>query len=260
MARPKKSKDLIKVRRRKIFARRFWLALRVLLISGFFVAALWGINYFYNSSYFKIKTIDIEGNYHYNSEYIEGLLEELKGKNIFEADKKKVEDMLIEDLTWIKQVDFRKIFPDRIDLFIVERGPVIMVTYRNKHYLLDEEGIVLEDLGGDVPEAYEYLLEVTGAIDHGLEPGDLVAKKNVLSCADIYRGFDDDLKSIIKRAGIKDNVNGDIFFFTHEGIEIVIGDSRQVIKKIEVLKLLLKEDREYNIIDLRSPDNPVVKY
>lgn len=235
------------------------MTIRILLVLVFFAAALWGINYFYNSGYFNIKTIEVEGNNHYSKEFIEVILEDLKGKNIFEADKKNTEDMLAENLVWINEVEFKKIFPDRIALIITEREPSIIVSYRNNNYLLDGEGIVLEDLGGDIPEQFGHLLKVTGAVDHKLEEGDLIAKKNVLSCADIYRGFDESLKNIIKIAGIKDNISGDIYFITFEGMEIVFGDSSQVVKKIEVLKLLLKEDADYNIIDLRSPEKPVLK-
>jgi cell division protein FtsQ len=236
------------------------MTLRIILILIFFAAALWGINYLYNSGYFNIEEINITGNTHYDSEYIEDLLEDLKGKNIFEADKKKTEDILIANLVWVKTVEFKKIFPDRIEIMISERKPSLIIVYQGKYFLLDGEGIVLEDLGGQIPDDHSSLLKVSGAIDHGLDQGDTVAKKNVLSCADIYRGFDDGLKQIVKEAGIKDNIHGDIFFKTHEGSEIIFGDSSQVIKKIEVLKLLLKEDTDYNIIDLRSPDNPVVKY
>lgn len=236
------------------------MTLRVLLILVVFAGALWSINYFYSSGYFNIEEINIDGNIHYDNEYIEDLLKDLKGKNIFEADKKKTEDMLADSLVWIKTVELKKIFPDRINISILERKPSIIISYRNGYYLLDEEGMVLENLGSIIPDNYGSLLEVTGAINHGLEPGETVAKKNVLSCADIYRGFDDGLQGIIREAGIKDNIHGDIFFKTHEGMEIVFGDSSQVIKKIEVLKLLLKEDADYNIIDLRSPDNPVLKY
>ncbi len=260
MARSKKTKNLLKARKRKIFARRLWTALRIFLILVFFAAALWGINYFYNSGYFDIKSVDVQGNTRYSQDYIDGLLSGLSGKNIFEADKKEIEDTLSGKLIWIKTVELRKVFPDRIEIIISERKPSLILAYRNSYYLIDGEGMVLEKMGKDLLKEFGDLLEIKGAIEHSLEPGDVVAKKNVLSCADIYTGFDESLKAIIEYAGIRDNIRGDIYFTTVEGLEIVFGDSSQTVKKIEVLKLLLKEDTDYNIIDLKSPDNPVVKY
>ena len=256
----KKTENLVRARKRKVFFRRLWTAFRVVLILVLFTAVLWGLNYFYNSNYFKIKEIEVEGNTHYDDEYINELLSGLIGENIFEADKKNTEDALMEDLVWIRSAEFKKIFPDRIIIIIQERKPFLLIRYRNKHYLLDREGMVLEDVGDNIPDEYKGLLQVSGAIDHSIEPGNVLAKKNILSCAEIYMGFDDDLKTIIKDAGIKDNISGDIFFNTFSGLEIIFGDSSQVIKKIEVLKLLLKEGADYTIIDLKSPDNPVVKY
>lgn len=259
MARSQKTRSLIKARRRKIFARRLAVFARVLLVIVLFAAALWGVNYFYNSSYFKIKTLDINGNSHYSDEYINELLEGIQGENIFEVDKKEAEDLLTEDLVWIKTAELVKVFPDKIEIQLTERKPLLIIVYNRKYYLLDSDGMVLENLGTEIPEEYRELLEVTEAVDRSLQPGDIIAKKNILSCADIYTGFDDELKGIIRDAGIRDNVNGDIYFITTDGIEIVFGDSSQVIKKIEVLKLLLQEDEDYTIIDLRSPDNPAIK-
>jgi len=236
------------------------MAARMLLIIGAFAAALWGINYFYNSGYFNISEIHIEGSTHYGDEYIKELLHDLNGKNIFEADKKDTEDRLVQSLVWAHTVEFKKIFPDRIEISIIERKPSLLIDYRGGYFLIDEEGVVLEDLGRSIPDSYSSLLRIRDAIDHSLETGDTVAKKNVLSCADVYKGFDEDIRGIIKEAGIEHNIYGDIYFNTRDGMKIIFGDSSQVIKKIEVLKLLLKEGTVYNIIDLRSPDNPVVKY
>jgi cell division septal protein FtsQ len=256
----KKTKNLIAARRSKIFARRMWTALKVILVLASFAAALWGLNYFYNSSYFRIKTIDINGNTHYEDESIMELLPGIEGKNIFEADKKETEDVILEKLVWVRSAEFKKIFPDTIEINLAERKPLLILLRGDIRYLLDGEGIVLEDLGRKTPQEYRDLLEVRDTQGYSLEPGDVAAKKNVLSCAEIYAGFDDDLKAIIKSAGIRNNVSGDIYFTTSQGLEIIFGDSTQAIKKIEVLKLLLKEERIYNIIDLKSPDKPVFKY
>jgi cell division protein FtsQ len=256
----KKVDNLLKIRKRKIFARRLWMAMRVFLIVILFAGAVWGINYFYNSNYFKISKINIEGNIHYDDEYIGDLLESLKGSNIFEIDKKKIEDSIIDNMVWIKSVELKKIFPDNINIFLEERKPLLIINYKNKYYLIDREAVVLEEIDTGQFDAYKDLLIVAGAIKHSLDPGDVIAKKNILSCADIYRGFDGELKNIIKEAGIEDNIYGDIFFMTHDGLKIIFGDSNEIIKKIEVLKLLLKEEANYIIINLKSPDNPVVKY
>lgn len=259
MIKSKKVDNLLKVRKRKVFTRRLWATMRIFLIVIFFAGAVWGINFFYNSNYFKITDINIEGSEHYDVRHIGNFLEDLKGSNIFEIDKKKIEDSIIDNMVWIKSVELKKIFPDSINIFLEERKPFLIINYKNKYYLLDKEAVILEEISTSQFDDYEDLLIVAGAVEYNLDPGDVIAKKNILSCADIYRGFDDGLKNIIKEAGIEDNIYGDIFFMTHDGLKIVFGNSDKTTKKIEILKLLLKEETNYIIINLKSPDNPVVK-
>ena len=259
MVKSKKVDNLLKLRKRKVFVRKLWVAMRIFLIVVFFAGAVWGINYFYNSNYFKISEINIEGTIHYDDGYIGDLLEGLKGSNIFEIDKKKIEDSIIENMIWIKSVELKKIFPNSINIFLEERKPFLIINYKNKYYLLDREAVVLEEIGMGQLKRYKDLLIVAGAIEYDLDPGDIIAKKNILSCADIYMGFDDGLKNIIKEASIEDNIYGDIYFRTHDGLKIIFGNSNEIMKKVEVLKLLLKEKTNYTIINLKSPDNPVVR-
>jgi len=231
----KKVEDLIKVRKRKILGRRFWLVMRVLLAVCFLAAAIWGLNYFYNSSYFKIKSLTIEGNTHYDENSLGKFTGDIPGTNIFEVNKKDIEDSLGSGLVWVRS------------------------SYRNDYYLLDDEGLILEKISLEDLKNYGDLILVRDAFDHKLDPGEAIAAKNILSCGSIYNIMDEQVRALIEEAGIEENIAGDIFFMTYNNEKIIFGDSNEIIKKIEVLKLLLKQETKYNIIDLRNPDNPVVK-
>ncbi len=260
MTKSKKEDNIVKLRTRRVVARRVWVALRVFLILAVFAAALWGLNYFYNSNYFRVKEINIEGNNHYGNDDFNNLLDGVIGMNIFEVDKKSIEDSLTDNMVWIKTSELKKIFPDRIDLLIEERRPYLILDNGKACYLVDYEGVVLAKMNKSTPGEYNDLVKVCGAIEYDPKEGEVIARKDILSCADIYRGLDPQTKSLIKEAGIEDSIYGDIFFITFSGLKIVFGDSEEIVKKIEVLKLLLKEDANYIIIDLRNPDNPVLKY
>lgn len=258
MEKPKKVENLIKIRNRKILVRRFWLVMRVLLAVCFLTAAVWGLNYFYNSSYFKIKSLDIEGNIHYDEDTLGKFTGDIPGTNIFEVNKKDIEDSFKSGLVWVKSVELRKIFPDSIVITIQERNPALIASYKNDYYLLDDEGLILENIGLDDLKSYGDLILVRDAFDHKLDPGEAIAAKNILSSGSIYDIMDEEVRLLIKEAGIEENIAGDIFFVTYNNEKIIFGDSNEIIKKIEVLKLLLKQKTKYNIIDLRNPENPVV--
>ena len=259
MGKSKKVENLIKIRNRKIVVRRFWLVMRVMLAVCFLVAAVWGLNYFYNSSYFKIKSLDIEGNTHYDEDILGKFTGDIPGTNIFEVNKKDIEDSFRSGLVWVKSVELRKIFPDSIVLTVQERNPALIASYKNDYYLLDDEGLILENISLDDLKSYGDLTLVRDAFDYKLDPGEAIAAKNILSSGSIYDIMDEEVRALIKEAGIEENIAGDIFFVTYNNEKIIFGDSNEIIKKIEVLKLLLKQETKYNIIDLRNPENPVVK-
>ncbi len=259
MAASKENTNIIVSRRRKILRIKMLTFLKWLLIAIFFMGAIWGINYFYNSSYFKIKEIQIEGNSHYSSDEVTGLLTYIIGVNIFEVDKKNAEDILAGELIWLKEVALDKIFPDNIIIGLEERRPYLRVENKNDIFLMDEEGLLLEKIKTEDHAKYGELLLIKDIAGQNINIGEKIAKKNVLSCAQIYRMMDKRTKELIKEARLEDNIYGDIVFITFDNIEIIFGNSEDIVKKIEVLKQLLKEESNYTIIDLRSPESPIVK-
>ncbi|MBA7574483.1 Cell division protein FtsQ [subsurface metagenome] len=222
-----------------------------------------GLNYFYNSKYFKVKSIDIQGSTHYKDGEIISLIPEVIGANIFEINKKKDEET-IRELNWVKEVELRKIFPDKVIIKLVERKPFLIIVYKDKYFLMDNEGVVLDKIEKEDLNGYKDLIRVRNVVNYSVNIGDKIAKKNALSCVDIYRAFDSQIKSMIKEARLEDNISGDIVFKTYNGVEIIFGDSSEIVKKVEILKQknflneLLKEETN-SIIDLRSPDSPVIK-
>lgn len=232
---------------------------RWLLIVIFFIGSIWGLNYFYNSSYFKIKDIQVEGNLYYSSDEVTDLISNIIGTNIFEVDKKKVEDIISGGLVQLKEVALNKIFPDNIIIELEERKPYLKIGYRNDIFIMDDEGLVIGKINPGDEEKYEDLLLVWNVAKQSVGIGEKIAKRNALSCAEIYRMMDVQTKELIKEARLDDNIYGDIIFITFKSTEIIFGNSDEIVKKIEVLKQLLKEESNYTIIDLRSPESPIVK-
>jgi cell division protein FtsQ len=230
-----------------------------LLISIFFVALVWGLNYFYHSDYFKVNNIDVQDNEHYKDEEVTALIQEVIGANLFDINKKIVEDTVVEGLDWVKDAELSKIFPNRVVIKLIERKPDLILFYKDEYFLMDDDGVILDKIGIGNLDSYGDLILVKNAVSYRINIGEKIAKKNVLSCADIYKAMDSQMRSLIKEARIEGNVSGDIVFETYDGTEIIFGSGSEVIKKIEILKQLLKEETDYTIIDLRSWENPVVK-
>lgn len=252
----------ISSRKRKIVLRKWLSAVWIFLVIILFGATIWGLNYFYNSDYFKIKKIDIKGNSYYKPGEITGIIKDLAGTNIFEVDKKKYEDTLINNFARLKKAEILKVFPDNLIINLSERVPLLIILYKNNYFLIDTEGVVLEKIS-DGLDKYENYIVVKNAVNYTPETGEKIAKKNVLSSADIYKSLNEEIKKRIKFAGITDDASGDIFFETIDGKKIIFGNSSEIIKKNAVLEQIFKDLKNesifYSIIDLRISDNPVVK-
>ncbi len=217
------------------------------------------MNFFYNSEYFKVKNIDVKDNTHYDNEEILDLIPEVIGANIFEINKKIVEETITGELTWVKEVELSKIFPDRVIVKLVERKPELIIVYKNDYFLMDGEGVILDKITEKNLNNYKDLLLIKNAVSYNVSIGEKIAKKNALSCIDIYKAFDSEMKSTINEARLEDNISGDIVFETIDGKEIIFGDSSETVKKIEALKQILEDETDYTVIDIRSWENPVLR-
>jgi len=217
------------------------------------------LNFFYNSEYFKVKNIDVKDNTHYDNEEILDLIPEVIGANIFEINKKIVEETITGELIWVKEVELSKIFPDRVIVKLVERKPELIIVYKNDYFLMDGEGVILDKITEKNLNNYKDLLLIKNAVSYNVSIGEKIAKKNALSCIDIYKAFDSEMKSTINEARLEDNISGDIVFETIDGKEIIFGDSSETVKKIEALKQILEDETDYTVIDIRSWENPVLR-
>lgn len=249
-------------RKRRIIFRKFSIFLWVLLGLAIFTGTIFGLNFFYNSQYFKIKTINIKNNKYYKNDEILAFLEPLIGQNIFEINKKETEDSLETEYKRIKKAELKKIFPDNLEISVTERQPCLKLNYKDKVFLIDEDGVVIEDISL-MQSGYTSLILVKDAINYLPEVGSKIAKKSILSIARIYDSMPEEIRSKIGSAGISDDIFNDIFFTTVSNIVILYGNTSELIKKNLIIEQILKEieyeDEYYSIIDVRITDSPMLR-
>ncbi len=249
-------------RKRKSAFKKFSIFLWVLFGIAVFTGTILGLNYFYNSDYFKIKNIEVINNDYYNKEELEIYLGALKGKNIFEVDKKQNELSIESNYSRIKKAELKKIFPDKLEIIIMERLPYLRISYKEKIFLIDDEGVFLEEINSG-SEGYSDLILVKEAVNYLPEIGNKIARKNVLSIGQIYNTMNEDIRLHIKYAGVSDDSFGDIFFNTGNNMNILYGNTSELTKKNLILEKILKEIENegisYSIIDVRITDSPIIR-
>jgi len=239
------------------------VVLRFLLIACFFAGLVWGLNYFYNSDFFKIDEVEIGNNIHYSDKEVMDTIPGMIGSNIFELDMKDIEERLTDSFSWLKSVEIEREFPRKVKIEFTERQAYVISYNRGQYFLIDEEGVVIEVLKQDGLADYDDTLVVKNALDYSPALGEKIAKKNILSCAEIYKFMDPPIKDIILEARIKKEGFDKISFFTEDYNTIVFGDSDNITEKNAVLKQILnnlsKEDKNYSIIDISDYQSPVIR-
>ena len=252
----------IKSRKRKSLFRKFLAVSWILLSVAIFFGVIFGLNYFYNSSYFKIKYVRLKNNKSYDTQDITSYLKDIIGKNIFEVNKKSIEDLLVNNFPKIKSAKLEKIFPDTIVISIVEREQYLIINHKSNFFLIDNEWVVIDNITKNKDD-YKNLIVVEDCLNHQPEIGENIGVKNVLSIGEIYNSFNDFVKSKIKSAGIEIDKFGDIFFRTIDDKLIIYGSKSEMIKKNLILEEIFKEieneEISYSIIDIRITDNPIIK-
>ncbi len=110
-----------------------WLVLLVFLTTYNFD---FGKNKF--NSFFLIKKIDITETKFTKKDVLENKLESLRNKNLIFVKKKDFTEIL-KDLYFIKEIEIKKIYPNKIKIIVKEVEPIAYFIDNKKKYLLTTE-------------------------------------------------------------------------------------------------------------------------
>ena len=94
------------------------------------------------TSYFDLISVDIDGNYTYNDDYILEKSGIETGKKIFDIDRSKVKENLEKEV-YVGSARVVYELPNKIYLNIVERVDKYQVLSNNEYIIIDKDGIVL---------------------------------------------------------------------------------------------------------------------
>lgn len=239
------------------------LALRVIKILIFYLAiGFLGWNFFtfiFSSSFCNIENVIIKGNDYLSEDRIFYKSGIQLGENIFRLDLIKSKDSLMQE-PWIKEVEVKRVIPNKIIISIKERKPAAIVYTREEYFSSTKEGIILTKIDRQ-EEKFDLPLIL------GLELGEIKIGKSIdrpefrtaldsINSAEVIlpKKFcrveilsPDDFMICNKDDTLKVRVNGPEGVINKENL------LREALEKIEREKLLV----EY--IDIRFKDSLVIK-
>jgi cell division protein FtsQ len=114
-----------------------------------------------------VNEIRVRGNQHLAQGEVLALLEGLRGQHILLTSLETWRRRLLGS-AWVEHVELRRVLPSTIEVQIRERRPMALARLGNGLYLVDEEGLVIDDYG---PNYAQLDLPIVDGLDAG-PPGD----------------------------------------------------------------------------------------
>ena len=239
------------------------LTVKLIKILIFYLAiGFLGWNFFafiFSSNFCNIEDVIIKGNDCLIEDEIFYKSGIQLGENIFKLDLKKSKNSLMQE-PWIKEVEIKRVIPNKIIISIKERKPAAIVHIGEEYFFCTKEGIVLSKI--DRPEEIFGLPLVLGLELDKTKIGEIIDKPefrmalNSINSAEVImpKKFcrveilsPDDFMICNKDGTLKVRVNGPEGIINKENL------LREALQKIEREKLLV----EY--IDIRFKDSLVIK-
>ena len=239
------------------------LTVRVIKILIFYLAiGFLGWNFFafiFSSSFCNIENVIIKGNDCLSEDRIFFKSGVQLGENIFKLDLKKSKDSLIQE-PWIKEVEIKRVIPNRIIISIKERKPVAIVHIGEEYFSSTKEGIVLSEI--DRPEEGFSLTLVLGLELDGIKIGEIIGKPEFRTALESINSAEVILPKKFCRVEILSP--GDFMICNKDDtLKVRVNGPEGVINKENLLREALEKiDREkllVEYIDIRFKDSLIIK-
>lgn len=203
----------------------------------------------------NVGEVKVVGNRRLDAGYLRALSGITSRTHLLRMDVKAVERALLSE-PYVAEVKVGRRFPRTVILQVREKEPMAVVMQNGKYHLVDSEGMVLEsreERGGG-------LVEIPCRESRPLYPGVRLEDMDLPRFATIIREMPGALREVTESVGFQD---GDGFFLRAADTMVVIGDTNEVARKLEIAWLALQEmSARYGrlaYVDVTYPDHPVIK-
>jgi cell division protein FtsQ len=208
----------------------------------------------YESAPFELRTFVVEGNSgrRVTDEQIVAASGVQKGSKLLQVSTAGAEKR-IAAMTWVAKVRAERLLPSTLRITVVERRPELLVLTGQGPYLVDPEGLVLQQGTDD-------LVQVSDLPLGQLRAGERLTSREFTNAAAIYKALPRAIRasvSVISAPTIDQTI-----IRTSGGPSIFYGAAEQIDEKNFALESLYTSSRSNNpgaLIDVRVPSRPAVR-
>lgn len=203
----------------------------------------------------NVKEVEVRGNRRLDACYLRALSGITSQTHLLRMDVGAVERALLSE-PYVAEVKVGRRFPYTVILQVSEKEPMGMILQNGKYHLVDDEGMVVESR--DTPE--EGLVEIQCRETRPLYPGVILEDANFPEYAAMLREMPQGLREITVVAGFQE---GEGFYLEAEGTRVIVGEIKEVSRKMEIAYLALREIAprygKLAYVDVTYPDHPAIK-
>ena len=239
-------------RRRSIWqqVRRFGRTVVLLVLVGY--ALHRATDWVLTTSMLAINKIEVEGLSRFSEGEFNALVSLLHGQNILTIDLDGWRNRLTAS-PWVKDVEFRRVMPSTIQIVVSEKMPVGIGRFGERLYLIDEQGVVIDEYG---PQYGDFDLPIVdnlfAHLDHGQPVIDSDRKK-------MHSRFIEDFErrpGLLRRVSQIDVADPDNIVVLLDGdrAQLHLGNVRfadRIHKYLEMIDVIREHVPEIDYVDLR---------
>lgn len=234
---------------RRVRWRRVQLALAV-------VAAMVGLALLYQSPLLRVQTVQVVGTQNVDAQAVREAAG-LEGASLLHPPLDEAEERVAAAFPLVKAVKAERRWPQAARIEIVERVPWGYWQVGAKTYVVDQEGVVLEEVApaADAPTVFDK------TSDKELIVGDRVDAGSMGLTVRLAQGLSDLLGLAVSRFEY-DKATG-LTVFTSAGYQVVFGDAQNYDYKLAVWQALEnqlgRDAMAGRVLDLRFGDRPSLR-
>lgn len=208
-----------------------------LYISILLILSVVGVSFFFQSSYFNIDAVQIEGLKEIPLNEVERLTTDVTGQNLIMLDQKQLEQkVLLHPL--VESVEFKRQLPSRLVVQVKERTPVALVVVSPGVVEVDSKGIYLRRREGWPDQSYPVINGVKLPDTAG--PGQKLDLPGLEVALDFLGQAPEEFKPWIGEIYV--NAIQQITLYLTDGVEVRLGKANSWTEKIKSLYVLINDE------------------
>lgn len=206
---------------------------------------VWIVLYAYSSDRFTLGPITFSGCKHLDCGALDAMIRKDYPKRILQIDLRQLRAR-IEQETWVKRAEIRRILPSELVIYVQERTPLVIMELRGELMLADEDGILLAPYDSrfgklDVPVFKGVLGDTADGYRQYQDENSERVRLGLRMLAELESGSPDYTRSI-SEVDLSDKSNVRIML-VDDTAEIQFGD-RDFLKRYSKLMADMKQYRE----------------